>query len=78
LKRADENSTIAVDFNGRIVSYDLSELDEFSLAYTANIHKSQCSEYSVVLTPRPPALHAAGAEPALHGRDAMHGFRTPL
>lgn len=51
MKRADEYSTIAVDFNGRIVSYDLSELDELSLAYTASIHKSVDSEYPVVVIP---------------------------
>jgi exodeoxyribonuclease V alpha subunit len=46
-----EDSTVAVDFDGRIVSYDLSELDELSLAYAASIHKSQGSEYPVVVIP---------------------------
>ena len=42
---------MTVDFNGRIVSYDLSELDELSPAYAASIHKSQGSEYPVVVIP---------------------------
>jgi exodeoxyribonuclease V alpha subunit len=33
------------------VNYDLSELDEVSLAYAASIHKSQGSEYPVVVIP---------------------------
>jgi exodeoxyribonuclease V alpha subunit len=46
-----ENGTAMVDFDGRAVSYDLSELDELSLAYAASIHKSQGSEYPVVVIP---------------------------
>jgi exodeoxyribonuclease V alpha subunit len=46
-----EDSSVAVDFDGRAVSYDLSELDELSLAYAASIHKSQGSEYPVVVIP---------------------------
>lgn len=46
-----ENGTTTVDFDGRAVGYDLSELDELSLAYAASIHKSQGSEYPVVVIP---------------------------
>jgi exodeoxyribonuclease V alpha subunit len=46
-----EDSTVVVDFDGRTVNYDLSELDEVSLAYAASIHKSQGSEYPVVVIP---------------------------
>jgi exodeoxyribonuclease V alpha subunit len=46
-----ENSTALVDFDGRAVRYDLSELNELSLAYAASIHKSQGSEYPVVVIP---------------------------
>jgi len=46
-----EGSTLAVDFDGRTVTYDLSELDEVSLAYAASIHKSQGSEYPAVVIP---------------------------
>jgi exodeoxyribonuclease V alpha subunit len=46
-----EQSTVAVDFDGRMVTYDVSELDEVSLAYAASIHKSQGSEYPAVVIP---------------------------
>jgi exodeoxyribonuclease V alpha subunit len=46
-----EQSTVAVDFDGRTVTYDTSELDEVSLAYAASIHKSQGSEYPAVVIP---------------------------
>lgn len=40
---------VQVDYDGRIVSYDLLELDELTLAYTISVHKSQGSEYSAVI-----------------------------
>jgi exodeoxyribonuclease V alpha subunit len=40
---------VQVDYDGRIVSYDLLELDELTLAYTISVHKSQGSEYSAVV-----------------------------
>jgi exodeoxyribonuclease V alpha subunit len=40
---------VAVDFEGRLVTYDLDELDELSLAYACTIHKSQGSEYPAVI-----------------------------
>jgi exodeoxyribonuclease V alpha subunit len=46
-----EDGTVIIDFDGRTVNYDLSELDEVSLAYAASIHKSQGSEYPVVVIP---------------------------
>lgn len=46
-----EESTLTVDFDGRTVTYDLSELDEIALAYAASIHKSQGSEYPAVVIP---------------------------
>jgi exodeoxyribonuclease V alpha subunit len=42
---------LAVDFDGRLVPYDFSELDELSLAYALSIHKSQGSEYPAVVIP---------------------------
>ncbi len=40
---------IEVDYDGRIVDYDIEELDELSLAYAISVHKSQGSEYSAVV-----------------------------
>ncbi|OQY51303.1 MAG: recombinase RecD [Desulfobacteraceae bacterium 4572_89] len=40
---------VLVDYDGRIVSYDLMELDELTLAYTISVHKSQGSEYAAVI-----------------------------
>lgn len=52
IKRIDrENQEVRVDFDGRIVSYDFSELDELVLAYAISIHKSQGSEYPAVIFP---------------------------
>ena len=36
---------LTVDFDGRKVIYDVTELDELSLAYAVTIHKAQGSEY---------------------------------
>ena len=46
-----EQGTLTVDVDGRVVEYEFAELDELSLAYAASIHKSQGSEYPVVVIP---------------------------
>ncbi len=46
-----EDESLQVNFDGRAVSYPLSELDELSLCYATTIHKSQGSEYPVVIIP---------------------------
>lgn len=46
-----EDRTLLVDFDGRSVEYELSELDELTLAYATTIHKSQGSEYPIVVLP---------------------------
>lgn len=46
-----EEGEIHIDFYGRLIPYDLDELDEISLAYATSIHKSQGSEYPVVVIP---------------------------
>ena len=42
-------SRVLVDYDGRIVEYDILELDELTLAYTISVHKSQGSEYAAVI-----------------------------
>ena len=42
---------LSVSFDGREVKYDVTELDELVLAYATTIHKSQGSEYPVVVMP---------------------------
>ena len=46
-----EDQEIKVDYEGKVVSYDYSDLDEIVLAYSVSVHKSQGSEYPVVVMP---------------------------
>jgi len=46
-----EDRTLVVNFDGNLVSYDVTELDEVVLAYATTIHKSQGSEYKIVVAP---------------------------
>ncbi len=43
--------SLAVAFEGREIVYDISELDELVHAYASTIHKSQGSEYPIVVIP---------------------------
>ncbi|MGI6787683.1 MAG: ATP-dependent RecD-like DNA helicase [Acholeplasmataceae bacterium] len=43
--------TIYVNFDGRDLSYAKSDLDQLNLAYAISIHKSQGSEYPIVIIP---------------------------
>jgi exodeoxyribonuclease V alpha subunit len=47
----EEEGLISINFDGRVVVYEAGELDEISLAYATSIHKSQGSEYPVVVIP---------------------------
>jgi hypothetical protein len=52
IRRIDyENQEVRVDFDGRAVKYEFSELDELVLAYAISIHKAQGSEYPAVIFP---------------------------
>ncbi|SFM41686.1 SF1B family DNA helicase RecD2 [Thermodesulforhabdus norvegica] len=46
-----EYQKVFVDFEGRVIEYDVTELDELSLAYAISIHKAQGSEYPAVIFP---------------------------
>jgi exodeoxyribonuclease V alpha subunit len=50
-----EQGMIKVDFVDKSVEYESDELDEIALAYATSVHKSQGSEYPVVIIP----LHTA-------------------
>ena len=45
------NGTVEVDFDGLSVSYEKADLLDLKLAYAISIHKSQGSEYPVVVIP---------------------------
>ncbi len=52
IRRIDhEDGQIRVEFDGRSVKYDFSELEELIHAYAISIHKSQGSEYPAVVFP---------------------------
>ncbi len=46
-----EEQEVYVDFYGKLVGYDLSDLDELVLAYATSVHKAQGSEYPAVVMP---------------------------
>lgn len=46
-----ETGEMAIDFDGRSVSFQFGELDQVVLAYATTIHKSQGSEYPAVVIP---------------------------
>jgi len=47
----DEDQYVAVRFDERVCKYDFSFLDELEHAYAITVHKSQGSEYPIVIMP---------------------------
>lgn len=45
------DQTFTIDFEGRSVVYDWSELDQLQLAYAVSVHKAQGSEFPAVVIP---------------------------
>lgn len=52
IRKIDVNDQLAeIEFDGEIKEYDFTDFDKITLAYATTIHKSQGSEYPVVLIP---------------------------
>lgn len=52
IKQIDlEDKKIVISFDENEIEYDLSEMDEVVLAYAITVHKSQGSEYKIVVAP---------------------------
>ena len=45
----DDEDEIRIEYDGRLVTYDLADLDDVALAYATTVHKSQGSEYPCVV-----------------------------
>jgi exodeoxyribonuclease V alpha subunit len=46
-----ESQEMTVEYDGKSIVYDFTDLDEIMLAYAVSVHKSQGSEYSVIVMP---------------------------
>ncbi len=46
-----EEQKMTIEFDHLLVDYDFKDLDEITLAYSMTVHKSQGSEYAVVIIP---------------------------
>ena len=57
---------LEIDFDGRVVLYEFTDLDDLEPAYAITIHKSQGSEYPTVV------IAAADVPPALRTRNMLY------
>ena len=46
-----EEQTLSIDFEDHVVAYDFTQMDEVVHSYAVSIHKSQGSEFPVVVIP---------------------------
>jgi len=46
-----EESRLRINYDGRLVNYERTNLEELELAYAITVHKSQGSEYPVIVFP---------------------------
>ena len=51
VKISHSEEKITVDYDGKIVEYDFTVAEELELAYAITVHKSQGSEYPIVVIP---------------------------
>ena len=61
-----EDRTVSIAMDDRLVEYDYTELDEVILAYAVTVHKSQGSEYPIRWHLVHPALCDAAKKSALY------------
>ncbi len=47
----EEQNVLAVDYDGRKIVYTLKDIEQIKLAYSVTIHKSQGSEFPIVIIP---------------------------
>ncbi len=51
IKEDTDKEKISISFDSKLINFNLNELDNIKLAYSTSIHKSQGSEYKVVIMP---------------------------